>query len=140
MPQTPVQPVPPPRDLGGGNPNQLRAPTNTGLIGALGPHELPIDRMVDLAQRVQELVDENKKLQARIATLEANGLSREQALNEALREVDRATEGVTKARADLQALRAEIAALREKLKKMEKDELENLTKVIQALQQLLEEK
>jgi len=126
--------------MGGGSPNQRYTPTNHGLFGALGPHELPIDRMVDLAQRVQELVDENKKLQARIATLEANGLLREQSLNEALREVDRATEGVTKARADLQALRAEIAALREKLKKMEKDELENLNKVIQELQQLLEEK
>ena len=139
VPPTQPQAVPPPRMLGG-SPHDRTTPTNTGEKFALGPNELPIDRALELQRRLDELADENKQLQARIVRLEANGLSREQALNEALREVEKATELVTKARADVQALRTELITLRERVKKTEDRELETLNKVIQALQQLLDDK
>ncbi len=139
VPPTQPQAMPPPRLLGGG-PHDRTTPSLTGEKFALGPHELPIDRALELERRLNELADENKQLQARIVRLEANGLSREQALNEALREVERATELVTKARADVQALRNELISLRERVKKAEDRELDTLNKVIQALQQLLDDK
>ncbi len=139
VPPTQPQAVPPPRAMGG-NPHERATPSVTGKDWALGPNELPIDRAAELQRRLEELVEENRKLQARMVTLEANGLSREQSLNEAIREVEKATELVMKSRADVQALRTELIALRERVKKAEDNELNTLKTVIEALKQLLDDK
>ena len=138
VPPTQAQPLPLPRELGG-DPHNRGTPTVTGEKLVLGPNELPIDRALELTQRIDALVAENKALQARIVALEANGLTREQAMNEAIREVERATEEVAKARAEVQVLRTELIALRDKLKDVEAAELETLNTVIEALKQLLED-
>ena len=139
VPPTQPQAVPPPRAMGG-NPHEVTRPSTTGKDWALGPNEFPIDRLAELQRRLDELAEENRKLQARIVTLEANGLSREQAVNEAVREVEKATDLVMKSRADVQTLRSELIALRDRMKKAEDRELETLNKVIQTLQQLLDDK
>lgn len=148
LPQPNSLPIPtptgqqPPQQPPGGlpvNPNQLGGPTATGGRLDLKPNELPIDRAVELSKRIDELAAENQKLLTRIRTLEANGLSREQALNETLREVETAAAEVVKARTDLQAMRGELNAVRERLKQVEKDELETLRKVIGALERLLDD-
>jgi hypothetical protein len=120
------------------NPHQLGGPTATGGRLDLKPNELPIDRAVELSKRIDEVALENAKLITRIRTLEANGLSREQALNETLREIETATAEVVKARGDLQAMRGELTSLRDRVKLAEKNELETLQKVILLLEKLLE--
>lgn len=138
-PPTPMPvPVPPGQQQPPTDPHQRDGPTATGGRLDLKPNELPIDRAVELSKRMDELAVENGKLLARIKTLEANGLSREQALNETLREVETATAEVVKARSDLQAMRGELNALRDKVKQVERDELDTLRKVIAALEKLLE--
>lgn len=121
------------------NPHQLGGPTATGGRLDLKPNELPIDRAVELSKRLDDLTAENQKLLARIRTLEANALAREQSMNETLREVETATAEVVKARSDLQAMRTELAALRDRVKNAEANELETLEKVVKALQKLLED-
>lgn len=122
------------------NPHQRDSATLTGKDLRLRRDEMPIDRALEILQRLDDLIDENKRLQTRIRTLEANGLSREQALNETLREVEKATEEVVKARGDIQGLRAELNALRTKVKQVEDNELDTLKRVIAALEKVLEEK
>lgn len=122
------------------NPHQRDDPTLIGSRIGLRPNEMPLDRALEILRRLDELIDENKKLQVRIKTLEANGLSREDALNETLREVEKATAEVVNARNDMKTLRADLNALREKVKQVEKDELDTLNHVIKALQKLLDDK
>jgi hypothetical protein len=133
QPQTMPLPVAP-------TPNVRDSATLTGKDLRLRRDEMPIDRALEILQRLDDLIDENKRLQARIRTLEANGLSREHAMNETLREVEKATEEVVKARGDIQGLRAELNALRAKVKQVEDNELDTLKKVIAALEKVLEEK
>ncbi|MCU0703604.1 MAG: hypothetical protein MUF18_06470 [Fimbriiglobus sp.] len=145
-PNTPSQPLglPGPTNQGfwpgavAGNPHQRTTPTNAGANLALGPNEMPLDRALEIIKRLDELIDENKRLQVRIKTLEANGLSREDAVRETLREVERATEEVVKTRTDIQGLRAEVTALRSRVKEVEASEVETLQKVIAVLEKVLE--
>lgn len=137
----PGGPTPPPGGATGANsPHQLQKPPGVGEKVGLGPNELPLDRTLEIIRRLDDLIDENKRLQARIRTLEANGLSREQAMNETLREVEKAAEEVVKARSDIQGLRTELTALREKVRQVENDELDTLRKVILALEKVLDDK
>lgn len=137
-PPGPQQQQPPQQPTGLPNPHQLPGPTATGGRLDLKPNELPIDRAVELSKRIDEVALENAKLITRIRTLEAHSLSREQALNETLREVETATAEVVKARSDLQAMRGELNGLRERVKRAEENEQKTLQKMIDLLQKLLE--
>ncbi len=137
-PATPPAAMPPPGGAAAPNPNQRQAPTLYGEKLPLGPNDLPLDRALEILKRLDDLIDENKRLQARLRTLEANGLSREQAINEMVREVEKAIEEVVKARGDISGLRAEVATLKERVKQVEKDERETLEKVIAVLKRILE--
>lgn len=119
------------------DPNVLRAPSALGARLGLGPNEVPTDRVVDLTQQLAVALAQNRDLQARIRELEAQGLAREQALAEAVREVETASAEVAKTRAAFLAMRAEIAALQKTVALMEKDEIETLKLVIESLKKLL---
>lgn len=138
-PAPPAPPVTPPGGAAAPNPNQQRKdPTLYGEKLPLGPNELPLDRALEIIKRLDDLIDENKRLQARIRTLEANGLSREDSIKEMVREVEKAMDEVVKARGDIQGLRAEVNALRAKVKQAEDNELETLKTVIAALKRILQ--
>ena len=119
-------------------PHVRTAPTATGSFLNLGPGEIAADRVVELAKLLEAAGVENRALVGRIRDLEASGIGREQALAEALREVEAAAAEVGRARADLMVLRKEIAALKDRLEQVEKEDVETLKAVIAALDKLVQ--
>ena len=142
----PVPPAPPPMAVAPsplppavalGDPRQLPRPTATGAILNLAPGESAMDRAAELIRRADEATTENKVLQARVRSLEAKALEREQAIAESLRDVDAAAVEVTRARAEIAGLRKDIQALKLRVQQVEADETETLKLIIDALEKLL---
>lgn len=159
---TPVggQPLPPPRAIAGqpgqpaapaplgpgmmlpgdplsGNPNVRVDPTwNGGKLG-LRPGEMPTDRVIELTRQIELVLAQNRELAARITELERTGAGREQALTEALREVEAAETEVAKARGIITGQKSEIALLRDRIRQMEQEDIELLRLVISALEKAL---
>ena len=132
-----VAPAPLPPALALGDPNPLPRPTATGAILNLAPGESAMDRAAELIRRGDEATSENKVLQARVRSLEAKALEREQAIAESLRDVDAAAVEVTKAQAEIAGLRKDIQALKLRVQQVEADETETLKLIIDALEKLL---
>ena len=139
VPQPPPAAVQPPQPLPAvsADPHTLSRPTAGGDRLNLGPGELPMDRALDLTRRIDAYRDENLVLKDRVRALEAKAVEREQALNEAVRDVEAATLEVARTRTEFRVLRKEIETLRDRLKQVEKDEVETLKVVIAALERLL---
>lgn len=134
---TPAVPGPWTGGAVGFGPNERNSPTAVGSLGQLGPNDNPLDRMIGLAKMAEAARAENAALIGRIRELEGSGLTREQALAEALRMVDAATAEVALARADMARLREELRALRQRLEDIEREDVADLKAVIQALDRLL---
>ena len=100
----------------------------------LGPTEIPADRVVELAKHLETVLAQNRDLLARIRELEALGVGREQALAEAVREIDIVTADAAKTRA---ALQAQVLALQGKIKQLEEEDVEFLREVLKALNKLV---
>ncbi len=132
-----VAPSPLPSAVALGDPRQLPRPTATGAILNLAPGESAMDRAAELIRRADEATTENKVLQARVRSLEAKALEREQAIAESLRDVDAAAVEVTRARAEIAGLRKDIQALKLRVQQVEADETETLKLIIDALEKLL---
>jgi hypothetical protein len=132
--------MPPAAPPGFGGPSQFADPhlrlnpTVTGGRGQLAPWETPADRMVELSKQLEALLAQNRDLHARLKELETRGLGREQALLEAMREIDAITAAGIKQRA---ALQAQIDALQGKIKQMEEEDIVILKLMIDALKKLL---
>jgi hypothetical protein len=113
----------------------LRAfPTVTGDRLNLAPWEVPADRVVDLTRQLETLNAQNNVLLARIKELDAQAAGREQALSEAAREVEATTVAAAKERA---ALEAQAAALQDRIKRIEEDDIAFLRAAIEAVGRLL---
>jgi len=114
------------------------APTVAGALLNLGPGDIPADRVVELAKQVEAAGAENRALVGRLRELEALGVGREQALAEALREVESAAAEVARARGDVLTIRTDLIALRDRLDAVEKEDVETLRAVVAALERLLD--
>lgn len=136
-PVTPAVPGPWVGGAVGFGPTQRIAPTAVGSLLQLGPNDNALDRVVELAKQLEAAHHANAGLSGKLKELESLGVGREQALAEALREVESATGEVSRARADLVALRRELQALRQRLEQLEKEDVETLQLVIAALDRLL---
>ena len=119
-------------------PHVRNAPTAAGSLLNLAPGEAPVDRVVELARLLEAAGVENRALVGRIHALEATGIAREQALAEALREVETASTEVGRAKTDLEQMRKEITALKDRLEQVEKEDVETLKLVISALDKLVQ--
>ncbi len=140
-PAQPAGGVPPGTAGNGAPPNDphLRStPTAVGARLELAPWEFPADRVVELTKQLDTLNSLNRSLLARIRELESHGATREQAIAEAVRDVERADDEATRARSTLQLTREEAAVLRARLQLMEKEDVETLKLVIAALEKLLD--
>jgi hypothetical protein len=129
-PQANKPPVP-------GDPHTRAVPTASGDRLNLAPWEQPTDRVLELTRRLDAAVAQNKELAARIREMESLGVSREQALAEALREVDAASAEVVRTRATLLKLRAELDAVQARLQQVESEDVKILRAMIEALDRLL---
>jgi len=140
QPPQPGQPQPGTPGYMMGSPTQfadphLRAnPTVTGDRLGLAPWEVPADRVLALTKQLDSLVAQNAALSARIKELEGLGLGREQALLEAMREVETTTAAASKERT---ALQGQIAGLQGRIKQLEEEDIVFLRAVIDALNKLL---
>jgi hypothetical protein len=144
----PGQPIPPsagqqlplaapPGSPAGTDPHLRAYPTVTGSRAQLAPWETPADRMVDLSKHLELVLNQNRDLQARIKDLETQGLAREQALAEAMREIDAITADAARTRG---ALQTQILTLQGRVKQLEEEDIVFLRAVIDALGKLLPEK
>ncbi len=95
---------------------------------------MPTDRVVDLSKHLEATLAQNRDLLARIKELESLGSTREQALAEAMREIDTTNAEALKGRA---ALQAQVLALQGKVKQLEEEDIIFLRAVIEALGRLL---
>lgn len=121
----------------GSDPHRRSLPTASGAFLNLAPGETATDRAVELMKRIETLGQENLALRDRIRTLEANGVEREQALRETLRDTERATVEIQKARLEFEGLRAEMTKLRDRARRVEDDEIETMKAIVDALKGLL---
>lgn len=120
------------------DPHVRSTPTAVGSRLELAPWEYPADRVVELTKQLETQNTLNRSLITRIHELETHGMTREQALAEAVRDVEKADEEVTRTRATLQLTREDAAALRARIQLMEKEDIETLRMVIAALEKLLD--
>jgi cell division protein FtsB len=116
------------------DPHVRNTPTAAGGRLGLAPYEVPTDRVVELTLHLERLLAENRTLVARIKELETAGLSREQALAEAAREVESVTADAARTRA---ALQAQIVGLQGRVRQLEEEDIIFLRAVIDALSRLL---
>ncbi|MDY3556842.1 hypothetical protein R5W24_006015 [Gemmata sp. JC717] len=121
----------------GGGPNSRGNPTWRGRQLDIGPGEVPADRVFELTRQLELVLAQNRELSARIVELERLGAAREQALMEALREVESAQAEVDKARGIISSQKSELALLQDKIRQMEREDIELLQLVIRALEKAL---
>jgi multidrug efflux pump subunit AcrA (membrane-fusion protein) len=121
------------------DPHRRQTPTVTGGMLELAPYEVPTDRVLELGKQLELALAQNRELVARIKDLEALGYGREQALAEATRVVEGASAEAAAARAALQAAQAQVAALQEKLRGIEREDINLFKAIIEALGKLLAE-
>jgi len=112
------------------NPHLRSTPTATGAILNLGPNEVPADRVVELAQKVDTLSAQIAVMHGRIREMEALAVSREQSIAEARRESEYLTTEVARYRGEIEILKAQLS-------KLEREDVELLRLVIAALEKLL---
>jgi hypothetical protein len=114
------------------DPTLRPVPTVSGARWDLGPNEQPLDRLIEVTKYLDAALAQNRELLARVRELEALGKTREQALNEAAREID-ALSGLAKERA---ALLAQVEELRARVKRIEDEDV----KLFEELLRLLNDK
>ncbi len=115
-----------------------QTPTVAGEMLNLGPNENPTEKAVQLAQGLAGAEAENRLLFFRLKTLETELETRSRSLAESSEEVDQATSEVAKTRLELQTLRKDVSALRDRLRQIEKEDVETLRSIVAALEKLLE--
>ncbi|QEL13314.1 hypothetical protein [Limnoglobus roseus] len=121
------------------DPHTRATPTVTGRTLALNPAENGTDRAVELARKIEQLQAENKALQSRIAALEQNATTREEATAESLREVEAATVEVIRSKNELKAYKKAVLVLKDQIRQTEREEVETLKLIVTELEKLLEE-
>jgi DNA recombination protein RmuC len=89
--------------------------------------------MGELSRRLDALSAENARLASKVLERDAFGAAREQALAEAMRTADEANAGAAKAKTDAAAAQAEAAAARAKLSQVEREDVEFLRALVDAL-------
>jgi len=126
-PATPGAPIVPrapttpgaPNGSGFADPTFRGFPTVSGGRWDLGPNEQPLDRLVDYTRHLDAALVQNRELLARVRELESLGKTREQALNEAVREID----VLAPAAKDRPLLLAQIEQLKARVKKIEDEDV-----------------
>ncbi|WP_020468441.1 hypothetical protein [Zavarzinella formosa] len=118
--------------------NLRSTPTASGAMLNLGPNDSAVERAVELAKLLDGADAENRSLNNRVKTLELALENREKMLREDEGEITKASQDLVQSRAELQRLRDEFVKVRAKLKMVEKEDLDTLRLIIQALEKLLD--
>lgn len=141
QPVTPIQPEPrnfPIEGAAGTDLNLRKSPTVTGAMLNLGVNDSGVERAVELAKLLDASEAENRNLISRMKMLELVLENREKMLRDDEVELLKASQDLTQSRNDLQQLRDELTKVKKKLRQVEREDLENLRAIIQALEKLLD--
>ena len=98
----------------------------------------PNEQVSIMAQRLASAEDDRKVLLARVQILETQLDDRQRALDLARNEIQEATGAIVKTRNDLQQWKKDMAALRDKMGVMEKDNRDTLETMIRTLETILD--
>jgi hypothetical protein len=120
------------------DPHVVPRPTATGAMLELKPNESAVVRAVELAARLEFVEGEKQTLANRLRAMEQVLEARERMIREDDAQLAGAAQDVAAARAEILRLRAELDRVRVKLKVVEKEDLETLRLVVNALAQYLE--
>jgi hypothetical protein len=121
------------------NPNVRTTPTVEGQRLALGPNETAADRAVMLAQVLETAQAEAAGLRDRVRYLEQQQQVLERARADGAQVADQAASEMARARTQMEALHVEVVQLRERLRRLDRQDLDTLREVIDGLEGLLHE-
>jgi hypothetical protein len=114
-------------------------PTVTGKILNLKPDETPMERALELTEKLAVAEEHRRGLAVRIQQLEATLCEKDKALQQAEQEVLLAADEMNRARNELLRWKEQVIALRDKLGSTEKENLETLQSVVGVIEKLLEQ-
>jgi hypothetical protein len=120
------------------DPHTLPRPTAMGGMLELRPNESAVERAVALAAELEFVKGEKLTLANRLRAMEQILEARERMIREDDAQLAAAAQDVAAARAEILRLRAELDRARVKLKVVEKEDLETLRLVVNALAEYLE--
>jgi septal ring factor EnvC (AmiA/AmiB activator) len=106
----------------------------------LVPAESPQDQISLLSQKLDAVIDDRKVLEGRLLQVEATVQERERALAQATDEIGKAGDEIERSRAEVNRWKQEVLDLREKLRKLEKENMGNLETIIKMLEKLEQQK
>jgi predicted nuclease with TOPRIM domain len=125
--------------VGPGGPTPPRPPVGLpGTVTLAGYNQLADYQAADLAQKLEELQDENRSLLARLQGVQGLLEARERAVLLSRGEVQSATQEVAHARQEVMRCRQEIASLREHIRTADKENQTNMQSVVKMLETKLE--
>jgi hypothetical protein len=120
------------------DPHVVPRPTALGGMLELRPNETAVERAVALAAELEFVKGEKQTLANRLRAMEQILEARERMIREDDVQLAGAAQDVAAARAEILRLRAELDRARVKLKVVEKEDLETLRLVVNALAEYLE--
>jgi hypothetical protein len=125
--------------VGPGGPTPPRPPVGLpGTVTLAGYNQLADYQAADLAQKIEELQDENRSLLARLQGVQGLLEERERAVLLSRGEVQSATQEVAHARQEVTRCRQEIASLREHIRTADKENQTNMQSLVKMLESKLE--
>jgi hypothetical protein len=130
----PSGPVPNPA-----NPNVRNSPTAAGQYLLLAPNETAAERAVYLARVLEATQAEAATLRERVRVLEAQQQQLEKARAEGSQLADQAANEMARARTQMESLHGEVVALRERLRRLDRQDLDTLREVVDALERVLQD-
>jgi polyhydroxyalkanoate synthesis regulator phasin len=130
------QPLPALPGGGKAQPGVRNNPTALGEHLQLGPQELATERAVILSQLLGQSQSEAKSLREKITTLEQQIDTLHRTRPDLTPELEQATDELRRSRVQMESLHAEVAALRERLRRLDRQELDTLQEVITLLEQV----
>lgn len=125
----PPKSSPPPREM----------PTVEGQRLRLLPGESAVERAVALAQMLEASQAENRVLQDRIRSLEVQVQEADRIREDERQVAAQAAADATRYRLRMEALHEEVAALRERLRRAERQDVETLREIITILERLIQD-
>lgn len=122
------------------DPHCRTSPTAAGCRLDLGPTESAVERAVELSKQLEAAEAEKRALAVRLRGMEKLVESREKMLREDEAQLIGATEDLIQARNELKKARTDLDRVKQRLDSVEKEDLETLRLVVEALRKFLEER
>lgn len=129
----PTPGAPGPNGSGFADPNFRAWPTVSGARWELSPNEQALDRLIEITKYLDAALAQNRELLGRVRELETLGKTRDQALNEAAREIDALAFGAK----ERTSLLSQIVELKARVTKIEDEDIKLFEEILRYLNKQL---